>query len=178
MYWTVTEFGEGPAVMDLNVQKYESGQWKKGSSSSEEDNYDYLVPLYAPADGEICSCWRNFPNDNNENIFTGGNHVVIKTEDNHYISMLHMAPGTIDKDLCPVNKDNTVYPSTMDKEGNWRLAAYIPAGQRPKVKEGQFIGKVGSSGNSGGSPAPPGSAAGILTPKVNCVSAAPCALLS
>ncbi|MFN0014024.1 MAG: M23 family metallopeptidase [Saprospiraceae bacterium] len=150
MYWTVTEFSEGPAVIDFNVSKYDGGQWKQGSSSKETDSYDYLMPLYSPANGEICSCWRNFPNENGPKVFTGGNHVVIKTEDNQLISIAHLAPGTLDAKLCPPNDDATVYPSDMTKEGFWRVASYIPPGQRPKIKEGQFIGKVGSSGNSSG----------------------------
>ena len=38
----------------------------------------------------------------------------------------------------------------MKKEDGWRVAAYIKPSARPRVQEGQFIGRVGNSGNSGG----------------------------
>ncbi|MGH9320011.1 MAG: hypothetical protein ACRD3V_09005, partial [Vicinamibacteria bacterium] len=116
------------------------------------------VPLYAPASGEIASCWRNFPDDpqpgvnppNNDQIFTGGNHVVIITDEGNAISLNHFKSGTIPASLCPSNPGAGQFPSTMDKEGDWRVAAFIDAADRPRVREGDFLGRVGNSGKSGG----------------------------
>jgi hypothetical protein len=38
----------------------------------------------------------------------------------------------------------------MTKEGDWRVAAYIAPANRPRVTEGEYVGRVGNSGNSGG----------------------------
>ncbi|MEQ1745812.1 MAG: M23 family metallopeptidase [Saprospiraceae bacterium] len=146
-YWTITEFSEGCCVLDWNVQKFTDGRWK---DSHEGEDFDYGVPLYAPANGEICSCWRNFPDENTDRIFPGGNHVVIKTEDNHVISLNHLKPGSIPSELCPNNSGSEVYPHIMAVEGDWRVASFIPAGSRPKVREGQLVGRVGDSGRSSG----------------------------
>ena len=156
--WVVSEFSEGPAIMDFNVQRWQNGRWRQRSgSSTNEQDYDWNVPLYAPASGVIASCWRNFPDDPapgtnppNNNIFTGGNHVVIITDQGNAISVNHFKAGTIPSELCPTNSGSTQYPSTLDKEGDWRVAAYINAANRPRVVEGQYLGRVGNSGNSSG----------------------------
>ena len=157
-YWTVSEFSEGPATMDFNVQRWQNGRWRGGNgSSTNEQNYDWNVPLYAPASGVIASCWRNFPDDPspgtnppNNDIFTGGNHVVIMTDQGNSISLNHFKAGSIPSELCPPNSGRSQYPSTLTKEGDWRVAAYIEPGDRPRVVEGQYLGRVGNSGNSSG----------------------------
>lgn len=157
-YWTVGEFGEGCCTLDLNVRRWDGDSWEKrtGSSTNAQD-YDWNVPPYAPANGVIASCWRNFPDDPspgvnppNNNIFTGGNHVVIITDQGNAISMAHLKEGTIRADLCPSNAGSTQFPSTMTKQGDWRVAAYIKQADRPRVTEGDFIGRAGNSGNSSG----------------------------
>src|SRR5262245_59794640 len=84
-YWVVSEFNEG-FVLDLNLQKYGSTQWNWGTgSTTNEQDFDFSMPLYAPANGRVISCWRNFPDDpapevqppGESQIFGGGNHVVI-----------------------------------------------------------------------------------------------------
>lgn len=158
-YWTVSEFSEGCCTMDFNVRRWDGNRWRGGSgSSTNAQDYDWNVPLYAPASGAIASCWRNFPDDpspdvnppNNDNIFTGGNHVVIITDQGNAISLNHLKSGTIPAELCPSNAGNTQFPSTMAKEDNWRVAAYINPANRPHVNEGDYIGNVGNSGHSGG----------------------------
>ena len=157
-YWTVTEFSEGDAIMDLNVQRWDDNSWEGASgSSTNEQNYDWNVPIYAPASGVIASCWRNFPDYPNpgsqttpSNVFGGGNHVVIITDEGNAISLNHLKAGSIPSELCPPNSGSTQFPSNLDKEGDWRVAAFIEPGNRPRVVEGQLIGRVGNNGNSGG----------------------------
>lgn len=164
-YWAVTEFSEGCCTLDLNVQRWDdskegSEEWVGGTGNTQNDQHlDWNVPLYAPANGVVISCWRNFPDDpqpsvnppNNDNIFTGGNHVVILTDQGNAISLNHLKSGTVPPELCPRNADDTAFPSTMSKdEGDWRIAAYVEPADRPRIREGTFLGRVGNSGKSGG----------------------------
>jgi hypothetical protein len=158
-YWTVAEFGEGCCVFDFNIREWDGNSWEKttGNDSNDQD-FDWDMPLYAPANGVIASCWRNFPDDpapgveppNNDQIFTGGNHVVILTDEGNAISINHFKSGTIPAELCPSNADDTEFPWTTDKDGQWRVAAYIDPADRPRVWEGEDLGRAGTSGNSGG----------------------------
>ena len=156
-YWTVSEFGEGCCILDLNVRRWDGGSWSKGGSSTNAQNFDWNVPLYAPASGVIASCWRNFPDDPspgvnpaNNNIFSGGNHVVIITDQGNAITLAHMKSGTIRAELCPSNAGSTQYPPSTTKQGYWRVDAYIVPANRPRITEGELIGRVGNSGNSSG----------------------------
>ena len=149
-YWSVAEFSEGCCTLDLQVKRWEGTQWDNGSGNAQNQSYDWNVPLYAPANGVIASCWRNFPDDKNDQIFTGGNHVAIVTDKGNVISLNHLKQGTIPKELCPSNAGNEQYPSVMTKQDGWRVAAYIKPSDRPRVQEGQFIGRVGELGNAKG----------------------------
>lgn len=157
-YWTVREFGEGCCVIDFNVRRWDGSFWEgeTGLASNDQD-YTWEVPLYAPANGEVISCWRNFPDDPqpgvnppNNNIFAGGNHVVILTDEGNVISLNHLRAGTIPASLCPANPDSTQYPATTAIQGAWRIAAYIDPADRVRVQEGDPIGKAGNSGTSSG----------------------------
>ena len=156
-YWTVAEFSEGCCTLDLNVRRWNGDSWTGGGNSENAQNYDWNLPLYAPASGVVISCWRNFPDDPqpgvnppNNSIFTGGNHVSILTDQGNVISMAHLKSGSVPASLCPRNAGSTQYPGTLDKEGDWRVAAYVAPADRPRVSEGQMIGRVGNSGQSGG----------------------------
>jgi hypothetical protein len=157
-YWAVREFGEGCCTLDLNVVRWSDGSWsdRTGSSANDQD-YTWNVPIYAPANGVIASCWRNFPDDpspganpSNNNISAAGNNIVIITDQGNAIVLAHFRAGTISAELCPTNADTTQYPATMTKEGDWRVAAYINPANRPRVTEGDYIGRAGNSGNTSG----------------------------
>ncbi|MDR4521239.1 MAG: hypothetical protein R3E36_11710 [Nitrosomonas sp.] len=72
----------------LQYPRWDGDSWNKGTgSATNNQDYDWNTPLYAPANGVIASCWRNFPDDPqpdvnppNNAIFTGGNHAVIITD--------------------------------------------------------------------------------------------------
>ncbi|WDI30711.1 FG-GAP-like repeat-containing protein [Hyphococcus flavus] len=172
-YWVVREFSEGENVLDLNIIQWKDGKWSDckngaaGSCGTPQNDLMYNVPLYAPADGEIAGCWRNFPDNPNppdrrndvvgvdsnvpKKIYRGGNAVNIITENGVIISLAHMAPGTIPPELCPLNAGSTVFPASVSKDGtDWYTTGYIPPGARPKVKKGDFVGRAGNSGFSSG----------------------------
>lgn len=117
-YWTVSEFGEGCCTLDLNVRRWDGNSWEKGTgSSTNAQDYDWGVKLYAPANGVIASCWRNFPDDPspgvnppNNNIFTGGNHVVIITDQGNAISLNHLRAGTIRADYARQTREARSIP--------------------------------------------------------------------
>lgn len=160
--WAVNEYSEGCCTLDFNVRRWESGSWKGGSSGTANTaDYTFDVPLYAPASGVIASCWRNFPENTAQGagnrhpdfpakIFGGGNHVVILTDQGNAISLNHFKQGTIPAALCPRNAGSQTYPSTMKKEGEWRIASYIEPADRPRVSEGDFLGRAGNTGQSTG----------------------------
>lgn len=155
-YWVLDSSDEGCCILDLTVMQWNGTRWVDGEVlATNAGYYTWDVPLYAPANGVIASCWRNFPDDPrpgvqppNNNIFGGGNHVVILTDQGNAISMNHLQSGTIPAELCPANADTTPYPPTMQKQGYWRTAAYVAPADRPRVTEGDYIGRAGNSGSS------------------------------
>lgn len=144
----------------MNVQRWSGGSWRKRSSGTDNAaDLDWNVPIYAPASSVIASCWQNSPDNPRigekldeigSTIFTGGNHVVILTDGGHAISLNHFRKGTVPDGLCPSNDDGTHDVPTMAKIGDLRAAAFIDAADRPRVTEGQLVGRVGNSGNSDG----------------------------
>lgn len=158
-YWTLDSSDEGCCILDLTVMRWVGNHWVDGTDLSRNDGYyTWNKPYYAPANGYIASCWRSFPDDlapgedppNAENIFGGGNHVVIITDDNNAISLNHFKSNSIPAGLCPSNPDGTQFPpgGAQQAQGDWRPQAYIQPEDRPRVREGDFIGRAGSSGNS------------------------------
>jgi hypothetical protein len=158
-YWVLDSSDEGCCILDLTVMKWNGSQWRDGTDLSKNDGYyTWNKPYYAPASGYIASCWRSFPDDlaprvdppNAENIFHGGNHVVIITDGGHAISLNHFKQNSIPAELCPSNPDGTQFPpgGAEPAEGDWRPQAYIEPEDRPRVEEGDFIGRAGSSGGS------------------------------
>ena len=94
-YWVVSKFDEGCCTLDLNVMRWNGSNWageKSGGKNS--DDYTWNVPLYAPANGVIAACWRNFPDNakpgnkvkyNEGNMFICGNYITIITDDGYSI---------------------------------------------------------------------------------------------
>lgn len=178
-YWVVDEFSEGANILDVKVKRWDETDrgWtrrKEGISASEyekaptnDKHLTFGVPLYAPADGEIISCWRNSP-DNPvpgeklpsvmKTILQSGNHVYIKTAGGFAFAVAHLQQGSLPATLCPFNdtfvkdaKDRLANdcPSSADDPSGFAKEAFVAAGKRAKVKKGQYIGNAGNSGNSG-----------------------------
>lgn len=154
---------------DIGALKYlGNNNWTgyvDGNSSNKNNNNHvvYGMPFYALEDGEVCGCWRNAPENpkahaterhpdyDKKLIIGGGNHLWIKHADGSYALYAHAIPGTIPSSICPNNK--TVFDKAHSGYyGSPDIATevLIPEGSRPKVKKGQFLGKVGNSGASSG----------------------------
>ncbi len=182
------------------VQKYEEIADNPHCTNGEEgcdtygDSIIYRVPVYAPADGKVLSCWRNIPNnperktshpkrcceelvDENGDCLIGacskqecfdhtapevpvcpirasGNYVLILTEDNHYLFAGHLAPGTIPEELCPFEEEFMENANTKacgaTECSHLPAETIIPAAERPSVRRGDLIGRVGNTGASSG----------------------------
>ena len=147
-----------------NDNGWTSAPWPGGGSADPETNtVAFGIPMYAPVDGEVVACWREMPDDDvggdpircpggGENSAQGhqcaarGNHIAIRTDAGEIVELDHLQAGSIPNALCPIS---TQYLYTDDPHecgfyDDARLANPIP------VQKGEFIGRVGSSGNSGG----------------------------
>jgi murein DD-endopeptidase MepM/ murein hydrolase activator NlpD len=122
-------------------------------AASNADCLVYNEPLYAMASGVVERCWRNAPENPSpgeshwgrtsepKRIGGGGNALVVRNDDGTYALYAHMKPGTIPSSLCP--KTGVLMNDATDKS-----EATIPEGQQPRVKAGQFVGRVGNTGAS------------------------------
>ena len=141
----------------------------KRQDTKNSDWITYGKKVYALADGEVSGCWRNFPENPTlgaanrtvilklasapESYFSesylktmtmgGGNHLYVEQSDGYRTLYAHFRPGTIPAALCPFSDTLTPPPP-----GGYH-STKLPEGSRPKVKRGQYLGRVGNSGNSG-----------------------------
>jgi hypothetical protein len=132
-------------------------------------------PLQAPIDGEVISCWRNNPDNPKpgeklpgvqgsgstapKTIFQSGNHLHIQAADGRVFQIAHLKQGTMPAHLCPhsatYGADTSVRRAatchlTGASNPTYARDSYVPAGSRPRVRRGEFIGQAGNSGNSTG----------------------------
>jgi hypothetical protein len=125
-------------------------------------NSIYNTPVHAITDGEVLACWRNAPSNPRpgeshpgrlsqvKTISRSGNFLVVKmANENRTVLYAHLKTGTVPASLCPFNNE---LMQNADKKGggDYPLESVIPAAQRPKVKQGQIIGRVGNVGASSG----------------------------
>lgn len=148
-------------------------------SETNSDHVAFGAALYAPEDGEIVACWRTAPEKPGPNTdydidgdgvfgeeeddaspLGGGNHLQIRNADGDYVVLFaHMQNGSIPPELCPLPASSDLngdgWPDggamTCSLGGNWDgfRAATVLSTPVP-VKAGQFIGRLGHSGRSGG----------------------------
>jgi hypothetical protein len=63
-YWVVSNFREGCCTLDMNVHRWDGDQWAMRTDGGyNDDDFSFHVPVYAPVDGEIASCWRQIPDN-------------------------------------------------------------------------------------------------------------------
>ena len=134
----------------------------------------YGKPFYAMRDGTIVACWRNAPenprpfmsgDDEDKELWLhperragriggGGNSVFILHDDGTLALYAHAQPGSIPSALCPNNA--TLLPAIAgggtppENELGLDMRGNVPAAQRVRVRAGDFLGRVGNSGESKG----------------------------
>lgn len=127
--------------LDTHVRGWDGKDWSELRPGSKRDRPEhtraYGMPVYAMADGTVCSAlndlpeWKNFPRDSSEPVpvspsthkySSGGNFVTVRTGDEVAL-YAHLQPGSI--------------PAELLQSG-------------AKVRQGQYLGKVGYSGATSG----------------------------
>ncbi len=160
---------------DLGAMRWNSknGTWsevKPGTDWKKPKNSDYFVfgqRVYAMGSGRVIRCWRNAPenprpfssalgdnfNDDFEDrdwlhqawrdkkMSGGGNHLLVEETDGDLILYAHAQPGSIPGNLCP---NNAALYSKPDNDSE----AGVPKNKQSQIKAGDFLFKVGNSGNS------------------------------
>ncbi|MBY0423115.1 MAG: peptidoglycan DD-metalloendopeptidase family protein [Parvularculaceae bacterium] len=132
----------------------------------------YGKPIYAMRDGVVVACWRNAPENprpfisgedetkqlwlhamrRSGRIGGGGNAVFVVHDDGTMALYAHTQPGSVPSSLCP--HDEVLLPVVQgtppENEFGIDMRVDVPAAQRKRVKAGQFLGRVGNSGESKG----------------------------
>lgn len=166
-------------AMDMSVVRWDdtADQWSllKNTTSLPVDgvtpNADYVgwgMPLYSPVDGEVVACWRSIPDEltNDDEppacaalpegaCLGGGNHLLIRTFDNHFVLLAHLQYNSIPTHLC-TKPEAVLSPSNTtnrpcSKSGHTGIRTETRqdiSGAPPMVLQGEYIGDFGSSGNS------------------------------
>lgn len=122
---------------DLEVVKWNGSSWsarKPGTSgNSNSDYYVFGTPIYAMADGVIRKCRRdqveNLPGTPDPTPEVEGNHLYIEHAPGEVALYAHFKAGSLSSSLCPGD-------------------AATDLGIR--VRQGQFLGYSGNTGNSYG----------------------------
>jgi hypothetical protein len=161
---------------DFGAQRFTGSGWSSikidfadyALDPKNSDSAIYNIPVYSPVDGEIVSCWRNAPEnikpsvygDDDEShpgrlsdpvtIVGSGNHVNIQTDDGRIVLLAHFRPGTVPEHLCPFDDVFVVDGNNKLPNSEFPVEATIPKAQRPRVQQGEMVGRVGNSGSSSG----------------------------
>lgn len=148
--------------LDLGVLRWDStlDDWSRSANEGEEmwtdkeDDPIYGMPIYAPMDGEIISCWREMVDQIVPGNMPAGNHVTIRSVDgSHIVFMGHLMKSSIPDALCPIaTEDVDGSPPACPGGGtDWtkiKLETRLSA-PYPTVRQGDFLGYVGMSGAAG-----------------------------
>jgi hypothetical protein len=147
---------------DIGVKRRRGGGWtslEEGGDDKKVTGYlAYGKPFYAMAPGKVIACWRNAPDNKPgslhkdiDKIPGGGNHLWIRQDDGVTVLYAHAKPGSIPSSLCP--HDATLMPHPSDlvlSSPSVRKDAFVADGAR--VKTGDFLGRIGNSGQSASGP--------------------------
>lgn len=170
VYWRVTGHDAPSTHRDMSAARFDasSGTWSGVYPSSTGLSGDaraliWNVPVYAPAAGLVLGCWR-VAKDGDDPLEAncgdgaagpcrrpgGGNHVRIWIPDeNRLFFLAHFQENSVPERLCTHGR--TEMADTTDDTGAFgmtpELANLWPF---PQVAEGEYLGRVGNSGRSGG----------------------------
>ncbi|GAA4941474.1 hypothetical protein GCM10025791_19910 [Halioxenophilus aromaticivorans] len=173
VYWQATGHGNGSNKRDLNGVRFNSSTNKWTSKLPARDGLEgdarrliWDVPVYAPADGIVLSCWRvaldgddpaedgcgnNPANPNVACKRPGGGNMVrlwVPTQ-NRLFLLAHFREGSIPESVC--SHGRTEMANSKDKSGAFGvIPETVNPFPWPQVKEGDLLGRVGNSGRSGG----------------------------
>ncbi|WP_375755437.1 M23 family metallopeptidase [Corallococcus exercitus] len=173
-HWWISSDHGGTHNRDLNAVRFDDDAKRFtrvkvpfADYAADPKNSDWVIyglPVSAIADGEVLTCWRNAPEGLKPEVYgdddvphpgrtsnplripRSGNHVNVRTDDGKIILYAHLQPGSVPEELCPFN--DTYVADAEDRVGDLPREVIVPAAQRVRVKRGQFLGRVGSSGAS------------------------------
>ena len=149
---------------DINACRHISDDnWSSLKSDGADEkvltNYvDYGKPFYAMTPGTVIACWRNAPENTPgslhpdiDKIPGGGNHFWIRQDDGVTVLYAHAQNGSIPESLCPHNDALLPHPEQeVLSAPSVRKDAYVARGAH--VSAGQFLGRIGNSGQSAQAP--------------------------
>lgn len=150
---------------DINVVRYDDDRevWTgvQPGGTTELDQLDWNVPVYAGVAGDVIACWRNNPFDpayQDELQAGGGNFIVIRTDDGRYVYYAHLQTGSIPLALCTNQSDSgwfshpdVRFPSDCpDGYFGTYVESYVDEAERARVAVGQYIGRIGAHGRASG----------------------------
>ncbi len=145
----------------LGVRHLTGRSWsRKRENTSGNANNTYVIynkRVHAMAGGTVIACWRNAPENapagsthaqvTNRRIGIGGNFLWIEEDDGDRVLYAHAIPGTIPAGLCPHN--GTLFPTQYATSDDQMPAqSHVAAANHARVEAGQFLMRVGNSGNS------------------------------
>ena len=154
VWWNMSGDHGGAHSRDLNVARKSGSGWTALKGNSNTTNSDHLIfdmPLYAPVDGEVVSCWANHPDnprpgtphqgrccggdcsmscDDNAcpstnacTIARAGNHVAIRKTDGNVVLLAHLKSGSVAASVCP-NRAGFMSDARV-RAGNYPAESYL-----------------------------------------------------
>lgn len=170
--------GGGGCGYDLGASRWDPEArgftgYRPGGTTRADRNI-WGMELVSPVDGQILSCWRSMPDDLPDReddtpseclalpsgqCMGTGNHLVIRSDDGHIIILAHLMQDSIPERVCPIPADAPIPDSDADAPcalpGRQSGAVDATRLERrgipyPRVARGEFIGRVGESGQAGG----------------------------
>lgn len=146
---------------DMTIVRWD-GHWEghEPGPSTEQNETDWGVPVYAGVDGEVIDCWRNSPYAQDYADVSGiqphgGNYVTIRTADDDFVYYAHLDTDSIPSSVCP----NASADGWMDKSDRidcllapqcMTTDTYLAPAERVQIKAGQYLGRIGAHGNAAG----------------------------
>jgi len=142
-----------------------------GATIMNRESTTYGVPIFAPEDGEVIGCWRNAPDRpgvglgydfDDDGVFDegspypSGNFLLIRSDQgDHMLYFAHMMEGSVPSQLCPHATSEdwpslAKAPSCSDPEYTQRPYAETVLPAPVPISAGDFLGRIGNSGQSSG----------------------------